>query len=90
MLLPGDCEYIEFPQYFMKLYSIIVVPHHGAAINGVALPNQSADAREAIVCVNNKKSSRYPEKKHVNTLEQYKGYKVIPNTCNKISATFKL
>ncbi len=90
MLLPGDCEYIEFPQPFMKLYNTIVVPHHGAAVEGVALPDQSVHCSEAIACVNRKKSRGYPKKKHVDILENDKGYQVNSNTCYKISKTFKL
>ncbi|MFM9535361.1 hypothetical protein [Lysinibacillus sp. IITD104] len=89
MLLPGDCEYIEFPQLFMKLYNTIVVPHHGAAVEGVALPDRSVHCSEAIACVNRKKSRGYPKKKHVDILENHKGYKVHSNTCYKISKTFK-
>ncbi|MEK5230808.1 hypothetical protein MHB42_03455 [Lysinibacillus sp. FSL K6-0232] len=90
MLLPGDCEYIEFPSYFMKSYSIIVVPHHGATVNGVALPNKHVQCSEAIACVNLKKTKGYPKRDHVNILQHNKGYKVTPNTYYNISKTFKL
>lgn len=74
VLLTGDCEYIEFPLDFMKEYFAIIVPHHGAKIEGISLPDKNGNNR-AIACVG--KKTNYPHQdKHVNFLQNRKGYTV--------------
>lgn len=77
ILLTGDCEYIEFPTCFIKEYGAIVIPHHGAKVGGISLPDK-IDNKRAIACVG--RNSNYPQKnQHVNFLENHKGY-IVENT----------
>lgn len=87
LLLPGDCDYIKFPEYFMKEYDVIVVPHHGAEINNIALPQCKKRNCEAYACVN-KGNASYPKVKHKNFLQK-RGYKVTSINQPKSTATFK-
>lgn len=87
LLLPGDCDYIKFPEYFMKEYDMIVVPHHGAEIIDIALPDRPKGNRLAYACVN-KDDTSYPCPRHKNYLQD-KGYTVTSINQPKSTAIFK-
>lgn len=68
VLLPGDCEYIQFPNSFYQGYNHIVLSHHGAATKikclktlGITL-NTGPNSGKAVASVGN--TTNYPSRSH--------------------------
>lgn len=79
MLFSGDCEYIQFPDEFLKSYSSILVSHHGAKIKvsdlkQIGLLSSTKKDSKAIVCVG--KKTEYPSDKHIESIKKL-GYQLV-------------
>lgn len=90
ILLPGDCEYIQFPDKFINVsYNFFVASHHGANTNIKDLSDvgffKVAKDTKAIVCVGDVKD--YPCPVHMLMLEKL-GY-VIEKTKDIKSNSYK-
>lgn len=76
LLLPGDCEYSAMPDKMKQPYTHLVATHHGAEINGLALPACTVSPSYCLFCA--KVASRFPHMIHVNLLKG-NGYTVLPS-----------
>lgn len=78
ILLSGDCEYIQFPEDFLKEYKYVILPHHGAYVNEICLPrNKSFVESTGIFCAGEYGRKKYPDLYHENIIKHVKNYNTI-------------
>ncbi|WP_108307322.1 MBL fold metallo-hydrolase [Metalysinibacillus jejuensis] len=79
ILFSGDCEYSEFPEDMQIHYTHLIAAHHGAKVDGIALPEDTTANKNVYFCA--KMDNKYPHRDHISLLKSY-GYTL--NTTKKI------
>ena len=80
ILFSGDCEYSEFPEDMQIHYTHLIAAHHGAKVNGIALPEDATANKNVYFCA--KMDNEYPHPDHIRLLKNY-GYTL--NTTKQIT-----